>query len=618
MKKFFYLSLALCLIFYFSGIGFDLPFLKVVSDEDSYSGRIMDMAEKGIWNPKWFYYPPLYFYFVAITAIILKGVSLSIAYFLGAKDVLRGMLSSYPKIIFYALLGRLISAIFGFFSCLLIFKIAKEELRDEIASHISFLLMAISPFLILHSHYAKPDMMQIFLVLLTFYFSLKIYREGKTIYPILAGIFTASAFMTKYSGIVIGGTVAISIILRFLEKRDSFKIFFRNSLLSLIFFLIFIPVFSPFTILDFETFKRDFVLQVSSYQIDPLILSENAWKKQIFNLEKLLGIIPFLFLIYGFILSLKRILKGDLIYLILLSFPILFYIQLGITDQWVERHFLPSLPFLILLSSIAISSFLSHYNLKKIIPLSGAFIFIFSIQPFLSSLHYLSLFHQKDPRHLNREWVEEKIPECIYFAFEERTGLSPSKFGRFYYSFGESPYENFLESPIELLFVSEGIMSQYIQGKKKERFPKYFSAYRWIEENSYLIRVIGEKGYDEKPKIFLYKLKGLYSREGSHFRIEIRGENKSSNIFIVMISKKVILMIPPDSRIEEKRNFNFAKNAIPIFIFTPVRKDGKGSDEKGYFSYKLKILGEEGKLISVFEGKTTQNNPSIHISKIEK
>lgn len=613
MKKFFLFPIAIALLFYFSGIGFDLPFLKVISDEDSYVGRIVDMAEKGIWNPKWFFYPPLYYYFVAITAIFAKLISWIFIYFFGIKDVIKGLLSNYPNFVLYALWGRFISASFGFLSCLLIFKISKEEFKDEFLSIIALLLMAISPPLILHSHFAKPDSMQVFLVLLSFYFSLKIYREGGAVNSILAGILTSSSFMTKYSGIVIGGTVALSILIRFFEKRDSFKIFLRNSILSFLSFLIFIPIFSPFTILDFPTFKRDFILQAKSYQIDPFILSENAWLKQALNIRSLLGIVPLILFIYGLFVCIKKSIKRDFQYLLLLSFPIFFYIQLGITNQWVERHFLPALPFLIVISCIGLSSLISFFKLEKISLIKGAFIFIFLFQPFIGSLNYLTLFHQKDPRHQNREWAEKNIPPGIRFAFEERTGLSPTRFGRLFYSFGESNFEDFLESPFELLFISESIRAQYIEGRKKEKFPRHIKAYRWIEENSCLIRVIGKRGYDEKPKIFLYKLKGKIGNNGSQLEMEIEGENRGRNTFYVMVSKGVIYKIEPYSKINKRKKFNFKDENISIFVFTPVDKNGRSEDGTG-FSYKIN-LKENGNLLSSFKGETYPNQPSFYVSK---
>lgn len=615
MKKFFLFSIILAFIFYFSGIGFDLPFLKVVSDEDSYAGRIYDMAEKGIWNPKWFYYPPLYYYFVAITAIVVKLFSSIFIYFFRIKDIIDGLLSHYPLVVLYALWGRFTSATFGFFSCLFIYKILKEELKDEFSSKIALLLMAISPPLILHSHSAKPDTMQIFLTILAFYFSLKIYRDGSIKNAFLSGFFTSASFMTKYSGVIIGGTVALAIFLRFIEKKDPFKIFIRNSILSLLSFLIFIPIFSPYTILDFPTFKRDFVLQAKSYQIDPFILSENAWIKQIINIKSLLGILPSIFLIYGIFICIKKSIKKDFTFLLLLSFPFLFYIQLGITHQWVERHFLPALPFMISITVIGFSSLISILKVKESPLLTWAFLFIFSIQPFLESLNYFTLFHQKDPRHQNREWVEKNIPDGIFFAFEERTGLSPSRFGRLFYSFGESNFENFLDSPLELLFVSEGIMDQYIGGKKREKFPRHLQAYRWIEENSFLIRATGERGYDKKPKIFLYKLKGRGEPGDLQFEIEIEGENKGKNTFLVMVSKKVIFKIEPDSKIKDRRKLEYSKENIPIFVFTPVDRNGKGKDEKGKFSFNLKVYGADGNLINSLKGESFPNQPVIHFIK---
>ncbi len=617
MKKLYLLPLILSFIFYFSGIGFDLPFLKVVSDEDSYVGRIVDMAEKGIWNPKWFFYPPLYFYFVAITAIFIKFISSAFIYFIGARDVITGLLSSYPSFVLYALWGRFISALFGFLSCFLVYKIVKEEFKDELSSHLSFILMAISPPLILHSHYAKPDSMQIFLVVITFFLSLKIYKSGGILPTIFGGILTAGAFMTKYSGGIIGVTVAISIILRFFEKRDSLKIFLRNASLCFISFIVFIPIFSPFTILDFSTFRRDFSLQAILYQIDPLILSENAWIRQIINIKNLMGVLPTLFLIFGLWICLKRSTTGNFNYMLLLSFPLIFYMQLGLTNQWVERHFLPALPFFIIIASLGFSSFMALFKEKRKDYFLIIWAILLSIQPLSGSLNYFFLFHQKDSRHLNREWVERNIPEGIYFAFEERTGLSPSIFGRLYYSFGGANFEGFLDSPFEVLFVSEGIKAQYIEGKKKEKFPRHFRAYRWIEDNSYLIRVIGKRGYDRKPKIFLYKLKGKGLKDGASFEIELKARNRGGNTFLVMISKKVLFKVNPNSDFAQKKKFNFKGEILPLFVFTPVNHDGEGKDKSGIFSYNLKIFDEKGELIDSIKGETHPNLPSIYSVKIE-
>jgi 4-amino-4-deoxy-L-arabinose transferase-like glycosyltransferase len=159
------------------------------------------------------------------------------------------------------LAGRLLSALFGIGSVLLLY-ISGRKLTGSVAVGIvAAAVLAVSPIHIASSQKIAPDALVVFFVLLAFYGAVGIFVEGKLGFYILSGIGVGLAASSKYNGALI--MVAPMVAHFFRYGRESLKrreLYICLGLGAATFFAT-----TPFSVLDYRLFIEEMTFEARHY-----------------------------------------------------------------------------------------------------------------------------------------------------------------------------------------------------------------------------------------------------------------------------------------------------------------------------------------------------------------
>jgi 4-amino-4-deoxy-L-arabinose transferase-like glycosyltransferase len=176
------------------GSGFGLPAYTLYHpDEHALVDRAAQILWTGDWNLHRFNYPPFYAYLQAggYAAYFLWGAAQ------GTWDQV--MPFALPQ---YYLVGRLMTGLFGVLTVLVVY-LAGREIGGKRAGLLAAALLGGCYLHVIHSHYATFDVMVTFLVALTLLFSELIRTRRQARWYLLAGLCAGLAGATKYNGAIV-------------------------------------------------------------------------------------------------------------------------------------------------------------------------------------------------------------------------------------------------------------------------------------------------------------------------------------------------------------------------------------------------------------------------------
>ena len=203
MRRFFLTkidSLALCLVLLVSlalrlwGSDFGLPaYTRYHPDEHALVERAAQILWTGDWNLHRFNYPPFYAY--------LNTIADSLYFLYGVTQNLWEYLPTFVVPNYYQV-GRWLTACFGTLTILVIYLVGRQ-LWNRRTGLLAALLLGGNYLHIIHSHYATFDIMVGFLAALTLLFSELIRTRQQARWYFLAGLCAGLAGATKYNGAVV-------------------------------------------------------------------------------------------------------------------------------------------------------------------------------------------------------------------------------------------------------------------------------------------------------------------------------------------------------------------------------------------------------------------------------
>jgi hypothetical protein len=124
------------------------------------------------------------------------------------------------------------------------------------------------------------------------------------------------------------------------------------------------------------------------------------------------GVFRRLYLAWGF---------RDKASILLLAFPLSYFIIMGATRHYFARYALPLIPFLVLFAaevSILLATWIENrWGYRRAISLT-LIILVVSIQPLLNSIRYDFLLTRSDTRTIAKEWIENNIPAGAKIAID--------------------------------------------------------------------------------------------------------------------------------------------------------------------------------------------------------
>ena len=488
----------------FIGIGYGLP-QPYHPDEK----QVMSKASRiiaGDLNPHFFIWPTLYMYLIAIFYKFSYWLIWLLQYFFGFIHPLKRLyLLIHSNIItsyHYYLISRGISIIFGTITIPVTYLIGKE-LSSKKAGLIAALFIALAYYPVLYSHLGIISTTMVCLTLLSFYFAIKMYQTGRFKYYFEASIIGGLAIAAKYNAAII--IIPIFLAHLFLFLKNSYKFnrkFYLRAIIIILFVLIGFFIGCPYSLINYEKFTKDISWVVESQKglqntsIYFKGIQSSSWAMDFKFLWEGMG--PFLLILSlaGIILSLF---KRKYPYLLLLSFPLCYFLMASQSKTPVPRYTLIIYPFLLLLASMFIIFLNKYFRSFPKAFLIGIIIVALSI-PFYHVIKLDYYLCQKDTRQLALEWIRKNMPQGSKVAYEF-FGPDPSILEGIVtyrqFSLGDNTFKYYQDRKIDY-FISDSLTRNIYFKAGEKYFPTHIEFYLLLNKRCKLI-----KKYENNP-IFIF------------------------------------------------------------------------------------------------------------------
>ncbi|NWG75023.1 MAG: phospholipid carrier-dependent glycosyltransferase [Rubrivivax sp.] len=326
----------------------------------------------------------------------------------------------------FILLGRLTNAFFGALTVLTVYWLGKV-IRTSTVGLLAALFLAVAFLHVRDSHYAVPDIAMAFFVIFSVLMSGYALQRQKRWGLYAAAASAGLAIATKWTALPVVIPLALTCFygcdgwpkLAQQNTRPFFTIItVLIALLAGLFAGGFQLFFQPMTFIAYalQEAQAGDAGGFNLWQIDTV----PGW---IFYLKTLgygIGVVLLVLSLIG-LFSLLITVKANRQTVLILSFPLIYYLFMGLTRHYFARYTLPLIPFLALFAAqaaVIISNWADtkQSNLGRV--LMGVFIIAGIVQPLLQSIQHNILLTQVDTRTLAKEWIEGNIPPGTKIAMD--------------------------------------------------------------------------------------------------------------------------------------------------------------------------------------------------------
>ncbi len=330
----------------FYGINFGLPY-TYAPDEPALLSISLRMLREADLNPQWFGYPGLMFYLNLFVFLLYFGAGRLLGAWVSPAELphIDVITVGVGKLVLADefLLSRSLTALFGTACILLVYLLGKRLGSKPSVGLVAAVLFAVSPANIASSHLIRPDTFAVFFLLLAMGWIDRAFIKPDSRNYLIAGIGIGLAAAAKYNA----GVVAFSLIVAhgcnfgwrgFLRKE-----IYLAGVVSAITFLI----FNPFAILDLPGFFNGLGL-ASAAQTSHTGTEGGtiAWYiNYLWGTEGWIAVLALFQMV-------RTILARDKRGIVLLSFPILYYLFINLFAVRNDRTVMLVIPYLDVLAAL--------------------------------------------------------------------------------------------------------------------------------------------------------------------------------------------------------------------------------------------------------------------------
>lgn len=394
------------------GIDWYLPYTYEL-DEYYTIRKALGFLKQGTLNPGSFLWPTLYMYIQALSYGFyylwrLLGGSVYYLSNLTQKEIF--------------LVGRFTTALFGIGTVLLVYLIG-ERMYSKKVGLLSSLFLAFTLLHIKYSRLIRPDVPMTFFIIFSFLCIYLVYESGKTRYYILAAIFAGFSIATKYTGGVLVIPILLAHLLRGIEEKKTWPRILLDKKVFLAFLFVVVGFFvgCPYGFVYFSNLLRTMSMWTSR-GLDRITINQpgevRGWFYYITGaLHRGMGQPLEIFSLTAVVYAMFRHRKKDIL---LVSFPLVYYLIMGKFLRHHDRYILPIVPFLTIAAAmfvVEIASKISQSKLRQNFILVGLAIAII-LFPSIRVIRYVDLTTKKGTGLEAKEWIEENIPHKSRIAYE--------------------------------------------------------------------------------------------------------------------------------------------------------------------------------------------------------
>lgn len=246
------------------GIGWGLPY-AYQADEPVNLTTTLRMIQERDPNPRFFNYPPFFYYVEAGGQLAYVGVGMASGSFSSVSDVslpemqtlANGRLANPNSL----LTGRVISVAFSVAAVALVFGLVWGVSRNAIGATVAGSLMALTPLAVRRGRLMTPDPMAAFFAAAVLAAAMLVLRRGRRVDYVVAGIAVGLGASSKYHLAIVAVVVLAAHVMR--TGRSFWKApdLYLAGVVSIVTFLF----TSPFVLLDARSFWSELTFKSEIY-----------------------------------------------------------------------------------------------------------------------------------------------------------------------------------------------------------------------------------------------------------------------------------------------------------------------------------------------------------------
>jgi len=395
----------------FAGLEFGLPLVLARPDEQAVASVAVGFWETGDLNPHFFDYPTLHLYVIGALYGLYGLWGLAV----GRFDSAAAFAASWPTDwVPFFMIPRVISATAGTATVLVVYLLARR-MFGRASALVAALFMALAFLHVRDSHYGTTDATMTLLLVSALALLVRAHQTGVTRHFVAAGVVAGLAMATKYNAflLVVPATLSAA-ILAFDAPGPTWDAVRRTRLFHvLVPFGATFALTTPYVLLDFGKFRADMAALAALHTagMTPPDLLGIGWVYHLtFSLRYGLGLPLLVAGLAGAVWLTVRRLR---VALILLSFPIAYYIVAGSGYTVYVRYMLPVVPFLCVTAGFAVVELSRPVARALRAPLAVivAVVAVAVIWPSArSAASFDRLMRQRDSRLVAGDWVRANVP----------------------------------------------------------------------------------------------------------------------------------------------------------------------------------------------------------------
>ncbi len=321
----------------------------------------------------------------------------------------------------FLLLGRLTSALLGVATVLVVYWLGKRMNR-RVVGWLAALFLAVAFLHVRDSHYGVPDVATTFFVGLTVLFCVLASQKHSSKYLGAAAAAAGFAVATKWSVWPVGISLLIAFVYHFWWRARSKTVSRSGQVLSML--AIMLCFAGGFALGGFQLFLKpgtyiEYALREARageaggfglWQIDTVPGWEFYLKTLLYGLDLVMLTLGVLGLVRRTVIAVSR---REVPGILLISFPLVYFLVMGSTQHYFARYALPLIPFVALYAAEATSAAFDWLAVRRrsLAWATAAILTIAAVAlPLLRSIQHDVLLARSDTRTLAKEWIETNIP----------------------------------------------------------------------------------------------------------------------------------------------------------------------------------------------------------------
>jgi len=311
--------------------------------------------------------------------------------------------------------------------------------------------------------------------------------------------------------------ILITILMKYFKQIDNLvlnSVTNRKLVLGLIFVLMGFFICAPFFFLDFNTAIRDVADENRATHLGAERLSgikNHLW--YITNpLRWGLGIQIEILAGLGILYALYRHRKNELL---LLSFPLIFWLAIGAMRLRWDRWIIPTLPFLTIFAANFLVELIHKIPRPKVIQQKkntflAIVVMLLVLMPLYNIISHDYLISQKDTRTIGKEWIDANIPIGTEIA---KDWYTPPISNNLYnvtvkYSISDKSLDYYKKKKFKYLIVSSYMYNRYLA--EPEKYPNQVKFYKDLFEEELVQEFKPNPKNIPGPTIKIYKINTTY------------------------------------------------------------------------------------------------------------